>query len=61
MEKKYTFQGSTQYFDSQDKAIEAGKRYLAKPKYGCQMDQMYILETVAVIKTPVPEYEVVKL
>lgn len=61
MDKHWTFQGSSKLFNSYDDAVAAGKRYIARPGYAGSIDQLFIMETVAVIKTPVPEYEVVKL
>lgn len=57
MEKHWKFAGSSTQFKTLDDCTEAAKRWTKQ----AGSDSVMVYEAVAVIKTPVPEYEVVKL
>lgn len=57
MKKTWHIITSPGKYETYDAAVEYAKRYAKTNQY----DVVYVTEVVAVIKTPVPEYEVVKL
>ncbi len=57
MTKTYELATREGKYKTYDEAVEAGQRSIQRNGY----DTLYVTETVAVIKTPTPTYEVVKL
>ena len=57
MEKPYRIEDRSTNFATEEEAVEAAKRYAKK--YALETATVY--KAVAQVKTPTPDYEVVKL